>query len=247
MFCRLLSVLFALVAPGAFAADVQVAVAANFTAPMQKIAAEFARETGHQALLSFGATGKFYAQIKNGAPFQVLLAADEATPAKLEQEGAAVAGSRFTYAVGKLALWSARSAIVDPGGEVLKQGGFDHLAIANPRLAPYGLAAVDTMKALGVFGALEGKLVQAENIAQAYQFVATENALLGFVALSQVMEGGVLKGGSAWIVPASLHAPIRQDAVLLAPGQGNPAASALLRYLQGPKARSIIQAYGYDI
>ncbi len=247
MFCRLLSLLFALVAPGAFAADVQVAVAANFTAPMQKIAAEFARETGHQALLSFGATGKFYAQIKNGAPFQVLLAADEATPAKLEQEGAAVAGSRFTYAVGKLALWSARSAIVDPGGEVLKQGGFDHLAIANPRLAPYGLAAVDTMKALGVFGALEGKLVQAENIAQAYQFVATENALLGFVALSQVMEGGVLKGGSAWIVPASLHAPIRQDAVLLAPGQGNPAASALLRYLQGPKARSIIQAYGYDI
>lgn len=247
MFCRLLSVLFALVAPGAFAADVQVAVAANFTAPMQKIAAEFARETGHKALLSFGATGKFYAQIKNGAPFQVLLAADEATPAKLEQEGAAVAGSRFTYAVGKLALWSARSAIVDPGGEVLKQGGFDHLAIANPRLAPYGLAAVDTMKALGVFGALEGKLVQAENIAQAYQFVATENALLGFVALSQVMEGGVLKGGSAWIVPVSLHAPIRQDAVLLAPGQGNPAASALLRYLQGPKARSIIQAYGYDI
>lgn len=247
MFCRLLSLLFALVAPGAFAADVQVAVAANFTAPMQKIAAEFARETGHQALLSFGATGKFYAQIKNGAPFQVLLAADEATPAKLEQEGAAVAGSRFTYAVGKLALWSARSAIVDPGGEVLKQGGFDHLAIANPRLAPYGLAAVDTMKALGVFGALEGKLVQAENIAQAYQFVATENALLGFVALSQVMEGGVLKGGSAWIVPASLHAPIRQDAVLLATGQGNPAASALLRYLQGHKARSIIQAYGYDI
>lgn len=247
MFCRLLSVLFALVAPGAFAADVQVAVAANFTAPMQKISAEFARETGHQALLSFGATGKFYAQIKNGAPFQVLLAADEATPAKLEQEGAAVAGSRFTYAVGKLVLWSAKSAIVDPRGEVLKRGGFDHLAIANPRLAPYGLAAVDTMKALGVFGALEGKLVQAENIAQAYQFVATENALLGFVALSQVMEGGVLKGGSAWIVPASLHAPIRQDAVLLAPGQGNPAASALLRYLQGPKARSIIQAYGYDI
>ncbi|MBL8445838.1 MAG: molybdate ABC transporter substrate-binding protein [Zoogloeaceae bacterium] len=244
---RLLFILLALAAARVFAAEVQVAAAANFTTPMQKIAAEFERESGHKVLLSFGATGKFYAQIRNGAPFQILLAADEATPAKLEQEGAAVAGSRFTYAVGKLVLWSARSGMVDPRGEVLKRGGFDHLAIANPRLAPYGMAALESMKAMGVYESLEGKLVQAENIAQAYQFVASENALLGFVALSQVMEGGVLKGGSAWIVPASLHAPIHQDAVLLTTGQGNPAAVALLRYLQGAKARSIIQAYGYDI
>lgn len=229
------------------AEEVQVAVAANFTAPMQKIAAGFEQDTGHKASLSFGSTGKFYAQIKNGAPFQVLLAADDETPARLEQEGAAVAGSRFTYAIGKLVLWSARSAIVDDQGEVLRKGGFDHIALANPKLAPYGAAAVEAMKALGVYDSLAPKFVQAENIAQAYQFVATENALLGFVALSQVMEGGKLKGGSAWIVPARLHAPIRQDAVILDKGRASPAAAALMKYLQGDKARAVIKAYGYDL
>lgn len=229
------------------AEEVQVAVAANFTAPMQKIAVDFEKDTGHKAALSFGSTGKFYAQIKNGAPFQVLLSADDETPAKLEQEGAAVPGSRYTYAIGKLVLWSPRSSIVDDQGEVLKKGGFDHLALANPKLAPYGAAAVETMKALGVHDSLAPKFVQAENIAQAYQFVATENALLGFVALSQVMEGGKLKGGSAWIVPGKLYSPIRQDVALLDKGRGNPAAEALLKYLKGDKARAVIKAYGYDL
>lgn len=244
---RLLALLFAALAAAAHADEVQVAVAANFTVPMQRIAADFERDTGHKAALSFGSTGKFHAQIKNGAPFQVLLAADDETPAKLEQEGAAVSGSRFTYAIGKLVLWSARGAIVDDKGEVLKKGGFDHLALANPRLAPYGAAAVETMRALGVHDSLAPKFVQAENIAQAYQFVASENALLGFVALSQVMEGGKLKGGSAWVVPSRLYSPIRQDAVMLERGRGNPAAAALLKYLKGDNAKAVIKAFGYDL
>ncbi|MEW6118909.1 MAG: molybdate ABC transporter substrate-binding protein [Pseudomonadota bacterium] len=229
-----------------YAADVQVAVAANFTAPMQKIAADFEQATGHRARLAFGATGKFYAQIKNGAPFEVLLAADDDTPARLEKEGLAVAGSRFTYSIGQLALWSARPGYVDGKGEVLKQGAFDHLALANPRLAPYGGAAVETMNKLGVLSALQPKFVQGENIAQTFQFVSTGNAELGFVALSQVVEDGKLKRGSAWVVPAGLHAPIRQDAVILVRGKANPAALALMKYLKEDRARAIIRAYGYQ-
>lgn len=244
---RRFAFILALLTLPAHAEEVQVAVAANFTAPMQKIAAGFERDTGHKAALSFGSTGKFYAQIKNGAPFQVLLSADDETPARLEQEGAAVPGSRYTYALGKLVLWSAREGLVDDRGEVLKKGGFDHLALANPRLAPYGAAAVEAMKALGLHDSLAPKFVQAENIAQAYQFVATENALVGFVALSQVMEGGKLKGGSAWIVPGNLYAPIRQDVALLDKGRGNPAAEALMKYLKGDKARAVIKSYGYDL
>ncbi|NTV11292.1 MAG: molybdate ABC transporter substrate-binding protein [Zoogloea sp.] len=231
----------------AHADEVQVAVAANFTAPMQKIAAQFEKDTGHKAVLSFGATGKFYAQIKNGAPFEVLLAADDETPLKLEKEGAALAGSHFTYAIGKLVLWSTKSAIVDNKGEVLRRAGFDHLSIANPKLAPYGAAAVEAMKALGVYDHLAPKFVQAENIAQAYQFVATGNALLGFVAMSQVFDDGQLKSGSAWVVPANLYTPIRQDAVVLDKGKGKPAAEALMKYLKGSKARAVIKSYGYDL
>ena len=193
----------------ALADEVSVAVAANFTAPMQKIAAEFEKDSGHTAQLAFGATGKFYAQIRNGAPFQVLLAADDETPARLEKEGLAVAGSRFTYAVGTLALWSADPARVDSRGEVLKRGGFAHLALANPKLAPYGAAAVETLNRLGVVAALEPKFVLGENIAQTFQFVSTGNAELGFVALSQVWKDGKLASGSVWVVPETLHAPIR--------------------------------------
>jgi len=229
------------------AAEVQVAVAANFTAPMQKIAADFEQATGHQAKLAFGSTGKFYAQIKNGAPFEVLLAADDETPAKLEKEGMAVAGSRFTYSIGQLALWSAKSGYVDDKGEVLKKGAFDHLAIANPKLAPYGAAAVESLGKLGLLGSAEGKFVQGENIAQTFQFVSTGNAELGFVALSQVVEGGKLKRGSAWIVPASLHAPIRQDAVVLTRGKDNPAAAALVKFLKTDQARAVIKSYGYAL
>ena len=229
----------------AIAEEVSVAVAANFTAPMQVIAADFEKDTGHKALLAFGATGKFYAQIKNGAPFDVLLAADDETPARLEKENAAIAGSRFTYAIGTLVLWSAKPGYVDGQGEVLRKGDFARLAIANPKLAPYGQAATEVMAALKVSETLTPKLVQGENIAQTFQFVSTGNAELGFVALSQIMKDGKVSEGSAWIVPANLYQSIRQDAVLLTPGRDNPAAAALLRYLQGEKARAVIHSFGY--
>ena len=235
-----------LLSPLARAEEVQVAVAANFTAPMKAIVAEFEKLTGHKAQLSFGATGKFYAQIKNGAPFQVFLSADDETPAKLEQEGLAEAGSRFTYAVGTLALWSARPDFVDAKGEVLSRGAFAHLALANPKLAPYGAAAMETLEKLGLAASLRAKFVQGENIAQTHQFVVSGNAELGFVALSQVMKDGRIGAGSAWIVPAGMHRPIRQDAVILNPGRDKAAANALLRYLRGRRAQAIIRAHGYQ-
>lgn len=228
------------------AAEVQVAVAANFSAPMQKIATEFEKDTGHKVQLAFGATGKFYAQIKNGAPFEILLAADDETPVKLEKEGGGVAGTRFTYAIGKLVLWSAKTGFVDNQGEVLKKGDFKHVSIANPKLAPYGQAAIEALTALKLLDAIQPKFVQGENIAQTYQFIATGNAELGFVALSQVMKDGKIAEGSAWIVPASLHQPIRQDAVLLENGKDKPAAAALLKYLGGEKSKAIIKSYGYE-
>lgn len=236
-----------LLAAGARADEVQVAVAANFTAPMQKIAAEFEKDTGHKAVLSFGATGKFYAQISNGAPFEVFLAADDETPARLEKERLALPGSRFTYAVGKLVLWSSREGLVDDRGEILRRGDFGHLALANPKTAPYGAAALQAMTRLGVLPALQPKLVQGENIAQTYQFVATGNAELGFVALSQVYKDGRVAAGSAWVVPAGLYDPIRQDAVVLARGRDKPAPAALVAYLKGAKARAIIKSYGYEL
>lgn len=231
---------------GVHADEVSVAVAANFTEPIQKIAAQFEKDTGHKVAASFGSTGKFYAQIKNGAPFEVLLTADEETPAKLIKENAAVAGSQFTYAIGKLVLWSAKPAIVDATGDVLKNGGFDHLALANPKLAPYGAAAVEVMKTLGVYEALQPKTVTGESIAQAQQFIRTGNALLGFVALSQVLRDGKIEG-SAWIVPAKLYSPIRQDAVILEKGKGKPAAEALMKYLKSDKARAVIKSFGYEL
>lgn len=227
------------------AAEVQVAVASNFLAPMQRIAAAFERDTGHRARLASGATGKFYAQIRNGAPFEVLLAADEATPARLEAEGRTVAGTRFTYAIGRLVLWSPRAEYVDAAGAVLRRGGFAHLAVANPRTAPYGAAAARVLASLGLADALAARLVTGENIGQTYQFVASGNAELGFVALSQVMADGKLTGGSAWQVPDELYPPIRQDAVLLERGADNPAAATLLDYLRGDAARALIGGYGY--
>lgn len=242
-----LFLLFALlIALQARADDVHVAVAANFAAPMQKIAAQFEKDSGHKLVLSSGATGKFYAQIRNGAPFEVLLAADDDTPAKLVKEGYAVAGSRFTYAIGRLVLWSAKPDLVDGKGEVLRKGAFTHLALANPKLAPYGAAAAETLKAMNLLDTVQPKFVQAENIAQAFQFVASGNAELGFVALSQVHEDGKLKSGSAWIVPAGLHQPIRQDAVLLEKGKARPAAQALLRFLKSDQAKTLIRQVGYD-
>ncbi|MEA3394568.1 MAG: molybdate ABC transporter substrate-binding protein [Pseudomonadota bacterium] len=248
---RILVALATAAATGLFglcqAAEVSVAVAANFAAPMQKIAAAFEQDTGHKAILAFGSTGKFYAQIKNGAPFQMLLAADDETPARLDKEGLAVSGSRFTYATGKLVLWSAQAGLVDEKGEVLRTGQFERIAVADPKLAPYGAAAVETLTHLGLLKALQPRFVQGENIGQTYQFIATGNAALGFVALSQVMVDGRIARGSAWVVPAELHAPIRQDAVILGSGKDNPAAAALASYLRGDKARAIIRSYGYAL
>lgn len=226
---------------------VQVAVAANFTAPMQRIAADFEKVSGHKVQSAFGATGKFYAQIRNSAPFEVLLSADDETPARLEKEGAAVAGSRFTYAMGRLVLWSAKPGFVDGQGEVLKKGGFAHLALANPKTAPYGAAGQEVLVKMGLMETLRPKLVQGENIAQTHQFVASGNAELGFVALSQVYKDGKLGEGSAWIIPATLHEPLRQDALILDKGKAKPAAEAFLKYLKSDKARATIKAFGYDL
>lgn len=228
------------------AAQVQVAVAANFFAPMKLLAEDFEKATGHKAVLTSGATGKFYAQIKSAAPFDVFLAADDETPKRLEQEGAAVAGSRFTYAIGKLVLWSADPDLVDRNGEVLKRGKFAHIALAAPKLAPYGAAAIETMTRLGLLASLRPRFVQGENLGQTFSFVATGNAELGFVALSQVLENGKLKSGSAWIVPANLYEPIRQDAVLLGRAKDNPAATALMSFLQSDRAQAAIRSFGYE-
>lgn len=229
------------------AGEVGVAVAANFTAPMQKVAQAFEQESGHKAVLSFGSTGNLYAQIKNGAPFQVFLAADEETPLRLEREGLTQAGSRFTYATGKLVLWSRQQGLVDDKGDILRSGNFQRIALANPKLAPYGAAAVETLTRLGLWQALQPKIVQGDNIAQTYQFIASENAQLGFVALSQVMVDGRLSQGSAWLVPATLHAPLAQAAVLLGKGSDNPAAVALLRFLRSDRANAIIRSFGYEV
>ena len=242
----LVAVLSLLFAIPAMAAEVHVAVAANFTAPMKQIAADFEKETGHKVVLSFGASGKFYAQIKNGAPFQILLSADDEKPLQLVKDGLAVADSRFTYAIGTLVLWSAKPGFVDAKGEVLSKGHFNKIALANPKLAPYGTAAIELLTKQGLLTSLTPKFVQGENISQTFQFVSTGNAELGFVALSQVMKDGKVTSGSAWIVPGRLHSPIRQDAVLLATGRDNAAAKALLGYLKSDKAKKIIRSYGYE-
>lgn len=244
---RLLAPLLFSIAAIAQADEVHIAVAANFTAPMKELAAGFERDTGHKVLASYGSTGKFYAQIKHGAPFDILLAADDETPARLEREGAAQPGTRFTYAIGKLVLWSAQAGLVDDKGAILKTGKVSHLAIGNPKTAPYGAAAIEALAKLGLLASLEAKFVQGENISQTHQFVVSGNAPLGFVAMSQVFENGQLTSGSAWVVPASLYAPIRQDAALLAKGKANPAAAAFLNYLKSDAARARIQAYGYAL
>lgn len=231
----------------ALSGEVQVAVAANFAGPFQKIAAGFAADTGHKVVTIIGSTGKFYSQIKQGAPFEVLLAADVDTPKKLEEEGLAVKGQRFTYARGRLVLWSSQPGVVDGKGEVLSKGGVARLALANPKLAPYGVAAVETLNALGLYDAVAPKIVQGDNIAQAYQFVSTGNADAGFLALSQVAQPDKPSLGSWWVVPAKLYSPILQEAALLKKGEGHAAAVALLTYLKGDKAKSIIKSYGYEL
>ena len=227
--------------------DAHLAVAANFAEPARRLAERFSLDSGHKIVISVGSTGKFYAQIKSGAPFDLFLSADVETPRRMEEERLAVAGTRFMYAVGKIVLWSPRAGVVDDKGEVLRKGAFARLAVPNPKLAPYGAAAREAMEKLGVWHSVEGKLVQGENIAQTFQFISSGNADLGFVALSQVRQDGRQITGSYWIVPSSLYSPIQQDAALLARGETNPAARRFLDYLRSPPARAIIRAYGYDL
>lgn len=227
-----------------FAAQTQVAVAANFTEPAKEIAAAFAKATGDTAVLSFGSSGAFYTQMANGAPFEVFLSADAERPKKAEKDGLAVPGSRFTYAIGRLVLYSAISGVVDASGAVLKTGSFVHLSIADPAAAPYGLAAMQTIAKLGLTAPLAAKIVKGSSITQAYQFVATGAAELGFVAESQVIN---VPGGSRWLVPANDHEPIDQEAVVLKTGAANPAAAAFAKFLRGPEAVAIIKRYGYEV
>ena len=245
---RLLTLTAALALSAAAQAEVvQIAVAANFSAPARALAEIFARTTGHEAKLSFGATGAFYTQIKNGAPFDILLAADDERPIRLEKEGDTVPGSRFSYAIGQLVLWSAKPGLVDGEGAVLKGGNFNKIAMANPKLAPYGAAAVETMDKLGLAAALTPKLVTGESIGQTYNFIATGNAELGFVALAQVLDGGKMKSGSMWVVPAKYHAPIIQDAVILKRAAANPAAKAWMALMRSPNTQDFIRSYGYEV
>jgi len=228
------------------AAQTSVAVAANFTDAMRDIVPLFEKATGHTVKVSFGSTGKLYAQIENGAPFDVFLAADAKRPTKAEHENLAVPSTRFTYAKGKLALWSATANLFNDGEAYLKQGAFKRAAIANPKTAPYGLAAQQVMEHLNLWQPLQNKLVRGDSIAQTFQFVATRNAQIGFVALSQV-NAWTGDAGSFWEIPENYYAPIAQQAVLLKRGKDNPAAKAFIEFLKGPSAQTVISHYGYGV
>ncbi|MBL4767483.1 MAG: molybdate ABC transporter substrate-binding protein [Rhodobacteraceae bacterium] len=226
----------------AMAAEITLAVASNFAAPAKEMIQKFEQQTGHRVRLVLGSSGRMYAQITHGAPFDVFLSADRAKPAALDSRGLTLAGSRFTYAVGTIVLWSPRPGFITANGDVLKEGHFKRLALANPKLAPYGLAARETLQALGLYHSLSPKFVQGENIAQTYQFIATGNAELGFIARGQVPKDG---DGSVWIIPDSLHSPLRQDAVLLKRADHNPAALAFMIFLRSEQAQKIILAHSY--
>ena len=238
-----------LLAPTTWAAATLVAVAADFTKPMTEIAAAFEKTTGHTAKLSFGSSGKAFAQIKSGGPFEVYLSASEKYPLELEKSGYVVAGSRFVYAIGKLVLWSAKSDYVDDQGKILKTGGFKHIALADPAHAPYGVVAEEVMKSLGVLDKLRPLFVMGENISQTFQFVSTGNSELGFIAFAQVIDinTGKIGSGSGWMIPDNLHDPFNQTAVLLKKGAENPAALALVDFLKSPAALAVIEKYGFGL
>ena len=233
-----------LMGASALAAETKVAVAANFTEPAKEIADKFEAATGDKVILSFGSSGQFYTQIANGAPFEVFLSADSERPTKAEADGLAVTGTRFTYATGRLVLFSKTAGLVDPKGAVLKTDKFEKLAIADPKAAPYGQAAVETLTKLKLYDTLKPKIVTGSSITQGYQYVQTGAAELGFVALSQVINE---TGGSRWLVPTADHTPIAQQAVLLKTGADNPVAKAFLQYLKSKDAKAIIKRYGYEV
>lgn len=225
-----------------------VAVAANFSEVAERLAKDFERESGHRLTFVAGSTGKLYAQLANGAPFDAFLAADRESPEQLEKESLAVAGSRFTYATGRLTLWSREPGLVGrDGAATLRQGNFRLLAIANPALAPYGAAAKQTLESLGLWQRFKDRIVMGQTIGQAHTLVASGNADLGFVALSSVLSPRNKAKGSRWDVPSHLHAPIRQDAVLLARGAGNPAARGFLAFLRSERAKAVMASYGYGV
>lgn len=231
-----------------FAGEVTVAVASNFLSPFKQLVPVFEKQSGHSVRTVSGSTGKLYAQILHGAPFDVLLAADSARPRLLEQKGQAVAETRFTYAQGKIVLWSADpQRIAADGKSTLRLRSFKHLALANPKTAPYGKAAYTTLLRLSLWESLSSAVVRGENINQTFQFVATGNAEVGFVALSQIMDPRLRIKGSQWIVPEHLYDAINQDAILLTRSQSQPAAKALLQFLKSDTARNIIQSYGYGL
>jgi molybdate transport system substrate-binding protein len=234
------------IAPAVRADEALVAVAANFAEAIDQLVPIFAQSSGHTIVVTTGSTGKLYAQIKEGAPFHILLSADAKTPGKLADEGAGVADSRFTYAIGKLALWSTNKDLIPGNGvEVLRAGSFQHLAIANPELAPYGVAAQQTLQSLALWDSLQPKIVMGENIGQTHTMVATGNAELGFVALSAVQSPTKPSEGSLWVVPQDLFKPIKQDAILLNAGKDNAAATAFLDFLKSAKAQAVIERLGY--
>mgnify|MGYP000005694272 FL=1 len=246
LICGLWLAMLAVMAPAMPAAEARIAVAANFAGPMQRLVPLFESATGHRLIVAVGSTGALHAQIRHGAPFDVFLAGDTTTPAMLRAAGVGVEGYVFTYATGRLVLWSRDPTLVDGEGAVLRSREWRRLAIANPALAPYGKAAIETLGRLGLIEQVRPRLVQGENIAQTLQFVASGNAQLGFVALSQVMQDGRMTAGSMWRVPREWHAAIAQDALLLQRGRDNPAAVAFLEFLRSARAREVMQRFGYE-
>ncbi len=239
--------LFGLMSSPVYAGEVSVAVAANFSGPIERIAALFQQESGHTLKVSLGSSGKFYSQIKAGAPFDVFLSADEKNPQLLEDEGLAVKGSRFVYALGKLVLWSAKPGYVDAKGAVLSKGDYSRIACADPKLAPYGMAAQEALQKMKLWDRVQGKLVTGESIGQTYQFAASGNAELAFIALSQIARDGKVSEGSWWIVPAEMYSPIKQSAVQLSAARDKAAAQAFLKFLQTEKAKAVIRSFGYEL
>ncbi|MDP8205168.1 MAG: molybdate ABC transporter substrate-binding protein [Candidatus Electryonea clarkiae] len=226
-----------------YAGEIKIAVASNFTNVIRDISRKFENQTGHKVILIFGSTGKHYAQIVNGAPFDIFFAADVQRPKLLEEQGFALKGSRFTYAIGKLALWSPQDNYVDKSGEILRHGDFRHLAIANPKLAPYGEAARAVLQSLDLWDSLHKKLVRGENISQAFQLIKSGNAELGLVALSQVIQAGYYQTDTFWVVPEELYPPIEQQVVLL---KDNPIARAYLKFIQTDEIKEMICSFGYS-
>jgi len=224
-------------------AVLKVAVASNFATTMTTLAEHFEKKTDHRVKLVFGSTGKHYAQIRNGAPFDVFFSADIERPMLLEAEGRTVPESRYTYAIGKLVLWSPENNVVDSSGKVLGQGSFRYLAIANPKLAPYGRAAREVLQSRGLWEGMKGKIVRGENISQSYQFVNSGNAELGFVAYSQLKHPDQRIKGSYWKIPQALYTPIEQQVVLI---KDSEAGRSFLSYIQSKEALMIINEHGYE-